>query len=46
MDERMKFEGVVLRVQALPGQSLASRPVASLAVASVTRRLMRRWANK
>jgi hypothetical protein len=41
-DDDMKFGHVVLRVQAPPGQSLASRPVASLAAVPVTGRLMRR----
>lgn len=41
MDEDLKFENVILWVQAPPGQSLASRPVARLAVVSATRRLMR-----
>ena len=45
-DEDMKFGVVVLRVQAPPGQSLASGPVASLAAASVTMPLMRRQANE
>lgn len=41
----MKFGDVVLRVQAPPDQSLASRPVASLAATTVTAWLMRRQAN-
>jgi len=41
-DVTVKFKEVVLRVQAPPGQSLASRPVVSLAADAVTRRLMRR----
>jgi hypothetical protein len=41
-DERMKFGVVVQRVRSPLGQSLASRPVASLAVDPVTGRLMRR----
>jgi hypothetical protein len=45
-DEHMKFGVVVQWVRTPPGQSLASRSVASLAVGPVTGRLMRRWASK
>ena len=45
-DEEMKFVDVVLRVQAPPGQSIASRSVASLAVSSAMAGLMRGWASE
>jgi len=44
-DDSLKFGEVVLWVQAPPGQSLVSRPVARLAVVSVMGRLMRSQAN-
>mgnify|MGYP001827442260 CR=1 FL=1 len=44
-DENMKSRSVILWVQAPPGQSLASGPVANLAASPVTVRLMRRGAS-
>ena len=41
----MKFRVAVLWVRAPSGQSVASRPVASLAVTPATEWLMRRWAS-
>lgn len=44
-DDGLKFREVILWVQAPPGQSPASRPVARLAVVPVMERLMRSQAN-